>query len=245
MNEEGTEIISADEGMPILPMQGFFVKATGENQTVTFSEWVAPIVPLDLLAMNLSNSHGATIDRAIVRFDRGHQLPKFQLNKNHTKVFIPQEGKDYAIVNATEMGEMPVSFKAEKNGNYTLSFSNENVEFGYLHLIDNMTGTDVDLLSNPTYSFEANASDYASRFKLVFATGSSAGSDTFAFYSNGELIINNEGNATLQVVDVMGRILKSESINGCSNVNVNAAPGVYMIRLFNGNNTKTQKIVVK
>ena len=245
MNEEGTEITPANENMPIMPMQGFFVKATGENQTVTFSEWEASIVPLDLLAMNLSNSHGATIDRAIVRFDRGHQLPKFQLNKNHTKVFIPQEGKDYAIVNATEMGEMPVSFKAEKNGNYTLSFSNENVEFGYLHLIDNMTGTDVDLLSNPTYSFEANASDYASRFKLVFATGSSAGSDTFAFYSNGELIINNEGNATLQVVDVMGRILKNESINGCSNVNVNAAPGVYMIRLFNGNNTKTQKIVVK
>ena len=193
----------------------------------------------------MTNKRGATIDRAIVRFDRGHQLPKFQLNKHHTKVFIPQEGEDYAIVNATEMGEMPVSFKAEKNGNYTLSFSNENVEFGYLHLIDNMTGTDVDLLATPTYSFEANASDYASRFKLVFATGSSAGSDTFAFYSNGELIINNEGNATLQVVDVMGRILKSESINGCSNVNVNAAPGVYMIRLFNGNNTKTQKIVVK
>ena len=245
MNEEGTEIISADENMPILPMQGFFVVATEAGQKVTFSEWHAPYVPLDKLVMNLTNKRGATIDRAIVRFDEGRQLPKFQLNKNHTKVFIPQEGKDYAIVNATEMGEMPVSFKAEKNGNYTLSFSNENVEFGYLHLIDNMTGTDVDLLSNPTYSFEANASDYASRFKLVFATGSSTSSDTFAFYSNGELIINNEGNATLQVVDVMGRILKSESINGCSNVNVNAAPGIYMIRLVNGNNTKTQKIVVK
>ena len=246
MNEQGTEIIIPDdENTPILPMQGFFVKATGEGQTVTFSEWVAPIVPLGLLAMNLSNSHGATIDRAIVRFDEGRQLPKFQLNKNHTKVFIPQEGTDYAIVNATEMGEMPVSFKAEKNGNYTLSFSNENVEFGYLHLIDNLTGTDIDLLANPSYSFEAKTYDYTSRFKLVFTTGSSTSSDTFAFYSNGELVINNEGNATLQVVDVMGRILKSESINGCSNISVNAAPGVYMIRLFNGNNTKTQKIVVK
>ena len=251
MNEEGTEITPADENTPIMPMQGFFVKATEAGQKVTFSEWHAPDpVPLDpelldKLVMNLTNKRGATIDRAIVRFDGGHQLPKFQLNKNHTKVFIPQEGEDYAIVNATEMGEMPVSFKAEKNGNYTLSFSNENIEFGYLHLIDNLTGNDVDLLAKPTYSFEAKTTDYASRFKLVFATGSSAGSDTFAFYSNGELIINNEGNATLQVVDVMGRILKNESINGCANVNINAAPSVYMIRLFNGNNTKTQKIVVK
>ena len=93
MNEEGTEITPADEGMPIMPMQGFFVVATKEGQTVTFSEWEAPFVPLDKLVMNLTNKRGATIDRAIVRFDRGHQLPKFQLNKHHTKVFIPQEGE--------------------------------------------------------------------------------------------------------------------------------------------------------
>ncbi|MBO7617993.1 MAG: T9SS type A sorting domain-containing protein, partial [Bacteroidales bacterium] len=48
-----------------------------------------------------------------------------------------------------------------------------------------------------------------------------------------------------QVVDVTGRILKSETINGCANVNVNAAPGVYMLRLINGNNVKVQKVVVK
>ena len=245
MNEEGTEITPADETMPIMPMQGFFVVATEAGQTVTFSEWEAPIAPLDLLAMNLSNSHGTTIDRAIVRFDEGRQLPKFQLNKNHTKVFIPQEGTDYAIVNATEMGEMPVSFKAEKNGNYTLSFSNENVEFGYLHLIDNMTGNDVDLLANPSYSFEAKSTDYENRFKLLFVCGDANDDNDFAFFNNDNWIISNEGNAIIQVIDVNGRILKSESINGCANVNVNAAPGVYMIRLVNGNNTKTQKIVVK
>ena len=244
MNEQGTEIISADENTPIMPMQGFFVVATEAGQKVTFSEWHAPYAPLDKLAMNLSNSHGATIDRAIVRFDEGRQLPKFQLNKNHTKVFIPQEGKDYAIVNASEMGEMPVSFKAENNGTYTLSFSNENVEFGYLHLIDNMTGTDVDLLANPSYSFEAKTYDYTSRFKLVFATGN-ASDDNFAFFSNGELVINNEGNATLQVVDVMGRILKSESINGSVSKTINATPGVYMLRLINGENVKVQKVVIE
>ena len=45
------------------------------------------------------------------------------------------------------------------------------------------------------------------------------------------------------MVDVTGRIIKSESINGCANVNIDAAPGVYMVRLVNGDNIKVQKVV--
>ena len=107
-----------------------------------------------------------------------------------------------------------------------------------------MTGADVDLLETPGYTFEATTSDYASRFKLVFATGSST-EDSFAFYSNGNFIISNEGEATLQVVDVTGRIMMSETVNGSASVNVNAAPGVYMLRLINGDNVKVQKVVVR
>ena len=108
-----------------------------------------------------------------------------------------------------------------------------------------MTGADVDLLQTPSYSFEAKTTDYESRFKLVFATGDNSNDDNFAFYSNGSFVINNEGNAELQVIDIMGRIVKSESINGCANVSVNGAAGVYMLRLVNGDNVKTQKVVVK
>ena len=153
------------------------------------------------------------------------------------------EGKDYAVVSASEMGELPVSFKAESNGNYTLSLNAQEVSFAYLHLIDNMTGKDQDMLSNPSYTFDARTTDYANRFKLVFATGNAT--DEFAFFSNGSFVINNEGNAIVQVIDVNGRIISSESINGCANVNVKAAAGVYMIRLVNGNDVKVQKVVVK
>jgi len=77
----------------------------------------------------------------------------------------------------------------------------------------------------------------------VFATGENGNSDTFSFFSNGSFVINNEGNATVQVIDITGRIINSETINGCANVNVNAAPGVYMLRLINGDNMKVQKVV--
>ena len=80
--------------------------------------------------------------------------------------------------------------------------------------------------------------------------GPATSSGTFAFYSNGSWIINNPStgsgaDATLQVIDITGRILKSESINGCASISVNAAPGIYMLRLINGNEVKVQKTVME
>ena len=189
-------------------------------------------------------SNNKTVDVARIRFGEGRGLKKIQMDRNSSKLYIPQDNKDFAVVYAEAQGEMPVSFKAETNGTYTISFSNQEVSFNYLHLIDNLTGNDVDMLANPSYSFEAKTTDYASRFRLVFATGN-ATDDNFVFFGNGSLVINNEGNATMNVYDVTGRLINTQSINGSCQVSLNAPAGVYMIQLVNGNNTKTQKIVVK
>ena len=239
MNEERTGFMEATG--EIEPMQGLFVLATEDGEPLTFTTTAPSKSPM--LTLNLS-SNSKVIDRAAVSFSEGRTLPKFQLNANSTKVFIPVDGQDYAVVNSEPMGEMPVSFKAENNGSYTFSFTSQEVSFNYLHLIDNMTGADVNLLDNPSYSFDALTSDYANRFKIVFATGN-ADDDSFAFFSNGNFIVNNDGEATLQVVDVTGRILSSQTINGSASVNVNAAAGVYMLRLVNGDNVRTQKVIVK
>ena len=112
-----------------------------------------------------------------------------------------------------------------------------------------MTGMDVDLLQTPSYTFNATTNDYASRFRLVFSAnnvdGPSTGSEAFAFYSNGNWVVSNEGEATLQVIDVNGRIVSNETINGTVATSINATPGVYMLRLINGENVNVQKIVVR
>ena len=185
-----------------------------------------------------------TIDNAIVSFNESDLLEKFVFNSSLSKLYIQQNGKDYAIVASEGQGTLPVNFKATENGTYTLNFNVEGIEMSYLHLVDNMTGNDVDLLQTPSYTFDALTTDYESRFKLVFATGNAA-DDSFAFYSNGNWIINNDGQATLQVIDVTGRILSSESVNGSVSTTINAAPGVYMLRLVNGDNVKVQKVVVR
>ena len=141
---------------------------------------------------------------------------------------------------------MPVSFKAEKNGTYTFNANAEEVNFSYLHLIDNMTGNDIDLLANPSYSFDAKNTDHANRFKLVFATSNSVNGNDFAFISNNSLkIFGIEGQATLKVMDVTGRTLSTESFSGSYDKQLNLSNGVYLLQLIQGNNVKTQKIVVK
>ena len=278
MNNDGSSLVPSTS-TSIEAMEGIFVLADEDGEELTFSTTDPEtsngkgLLSINVMEASDHRDGNSLIDRAIVRFDEGRQLPKFQLRKNSTKVYIPQGNMDYAIVSvgrdvaryvSTGVNEMPVNFKAEKDGTYALNFNSENVDFDYLHLIDNMTGADVDLLATnggdamkckfdgvnrvSTYTFEAKTTDYESRFKLVFVSiGEDANGDneTFAFYSNGNWIIANEGEATLQVIDVTGHILSSETINGSVSKSINAAPGVYMIRLINGGNVKVQKVVIK
>ena len=252
MNSSGSEIIAAAdvEQNSIAPMEGVFVIANEDGETLTFTT-EAPTNKGKGLALNLSQGRGV-IDRAIVRFGEGQQLPKFQLRESSTKVYIPQDNKDYAVVNVGRDAmhcvstEIPVHFKARENGVYTLTVTSPLTSYlSSLTLIDNLTGNDVDLFETPSYTFEAKVTDYASRFKLVFATGDADNSENFAFISNGNIIINGEG--TLQVIDALGRILLTQknTTANCKLSTANYKPGVYVLRLINGEDVKTQKIVIK
>ena len=245
LNDAGSEVSASTESSAVNAMEGVFVVATEAGQTVSFS--TTPSGKGESIALNVMKNRGTVIDRAIVRFDEGGQLPKFQLFENSTKLYIPQGNSDYAIVRSAAEGEMPVNFKAKENGTYTISVNTENVEMDYLHLIDNMTGNDVDLLATPSYTFEATTRDYASRFRLVFNANdnNAEGNANFAYFNGSEWQINNIGEATLQVVDVMGRIVKNVALEGNATVSINEMPGVYMMRLLNGNDVKVQKVVIR
>ena len=225
----------------------------GGNLNIVLSQAVEPSDP-----SLRGTKQSSTLDNAIVTFNEGTELGKYYFGEQNANIYIPQGGKDYAIasvsdgrdgVHTVSTNEIPVNFKATENGSYTITVAPEGVEMAYLHLIDNRTGADVDLLASPEYIFTAKTTDYESRFKLVFVAnnedGASAGSGTFAFYSNGNWIVLNEGRATLQVIDVTGRILSSETVNGNVSKAINATPGVYVLRLVNGEDVKTQKIVVR
>jgi len=245
MNPEGRAELIEGSGS-VDAMEGIFVIAENDGDEVTFTPSTSS-KSFEQVAINLFKNRGTVIDRAIVRFGEGQQLPKFQLNPNNTKIYVTEGNKDYAVVRSAAQGEMPVSFRAAENGTYTLSIETENVEMDYLHLIDNMTGMDVDLLATPNYTFEAKTTDYANRFRLVFSANSidEQTAEAFAYFNGTNWTVSNTGDATLQVIDITGRTVSSETINGNATVSLNQPAGIYMLRLVNGNDVKVQKVVVR
>ena len=246
----------------IAPCTGVIVEAENDG-SVTFSKDY-PVATsnngrLQITLTQANTRSNTMMDNAIITFNEGSQLGKFYFSTQNANIYLPQGNEDYAIAFSDKKGEMPLNFKAKENGSYMLTVNPEDVEMAYLHLIDNKTGVDVDLLlgdcgSSPTmkapsYTFTAKTTDYESRFRLVFSAndgnGASTGSGTFAFISNGNIIVTDaEAGDMLQILDVTGRVIRcSDAINRVSTSGM--PPGVYVLRLLSGNDVKTQKIVVR
>ena len=251
-DKDGVELVSAYNTNPIAPCTGIMVQATGAEQYVKFTK-EAPAAPskggIELNLTGNGKRGTETLDKAIVSFNEGSELGKFYFGTPEANIYIPQNGKEFAIVSAEAQGEMPVCFKAAKDGQYTITVNAENVEMGYLHLIDNITGADIDLLATPSYTFNAKSDDYASRFRLVFSGSSIEESvneeQPFAFISNGEIVINGTG--TVQAFDMLGRQLFSHKVDSASSIPNSEFPaaGIYVLQLTNNENTRTQKIVIR
>jgi len=248
-NEDGTSEVVLSENRTIPAMNGIFVTTELAEETMTFEKGESSDGQ-GKLVINMKQERGNVIDRAMVRLGESRTLPKFMLNENNTKVYIPQDGNDFAVVASRNEEQMPVNFKASANGTYTLSVDVENATFEHLTLIDHQTGAQVNLLSTPNYQFSANTNDPESRFTISFRSNTSVVSDeTFnpiCYRQNGQLVITNfEGEGTLQMVDMLGRILSSNKIQGEYATEINMVAGVYTIRLITNDKTYTQKIVVE
>ena len=170
MREDGEEIIPGN-GNAIAPMQGIFVIAVRDGEEMTFST-NAPTNNGSKVVVNVRRKHGDVIDRVMVRFDGGAMLPKHMLHPENTKLYIAESEKEYAVVCNSGKNITPVCFCAAENGTYTLNVEVDNIEMEYLHLIDNITGADIDLLQMLEYTFQARTTDNASRFQLIFANTS-------------------------------------------------------------------------
>ena len=255
MNANGSDLEAVADyaTTPIDACSGIMVQAEEANEAITFTT-LAPEAQSSNGSLSIGVAErnetptrgGSLLDKAIVSFNEGEQLGKFVFNESHTQLYLLQNGDNYAVAYSMKQGEMPLNFKAAKNGSYTLSLDLNNAELGYLHLIDNITGTDVDLLQMPEYSFDATTGDSEQRFSLVFEdNGELPGAASFAYFNGSEWIINHDGEAQLQVIDVMGRIVASHSGHIRRLSTAGMAPGVYVLRLINNDKVRTQKIIVR
>ena len=241
-----SKLITTSITNPVSPMEGVFVQAPSAGYKYWFVNATREqnVARSEYVNIELSGDDDEVVDVARVRFNEGSLMSKFDFGEGGSQLYIPQGGKKYAVVPTQCHGELPLSFKAAKNGTFTLTFDLDDAEMDYLHLIDNKTGIDIDLLQTPYYAFNATVDDYTARFRLLFEANGALGNDNFAYYNGSVWVVTGcYDNATLQVVDLMGRVLSSQTFNGSAELNVNQAQGVYVLRLINNNEIKTQKIV--
>ena len=245
MNDAGEELEPVVAGTVIAPMEAVFVEATSATFSRTASR---PVGNLNIKLLGSDKTRSNLLmkeDNAIVTFGEDCTLGKYMLNEEVSKLYIPQDDRDYAVVSRGYEDEVPLGFKASENGTYTLTIDANHVELSYLHLIDDLTGTDTDLLAVPSYTFEATTTDSANRFRLVFSANEVT-DEVFAYFNGSEWVVSNEGNATLQLVDMTGRVISATAINGNTTFATDTfTPGVYVMRLINSGEVKTQKVVVK
>ncbi|MDD7277434.1 MAG: InlB B-repeat-containing protein [Bacteroidales bacterium] len=240
---------AGDGSKAITPQMGVLVQVTGEASEVTLTISDKNNSPTntryanDNLQFIVSNNEYQ--DVAYAKFSKGHGLNKIShRNSEVPMLYIPQNGERYAIAMMSDNTEMfALNFKAATMGRYTLSYKAEG-EFSYLHVIDRLTGDDVDMLLEGEYSFTASPKDNESRFivRLAYKPDySNEGNEMFVYQNGDEILVSGEGE--LQVFDATGRLVRNMSINGAKSLNI-STQGVYIFRLV-GNEVKTQKIVVR
>ena len=248
------------------PHQGFFVLASSDNQTVNFDySTMALATPaaesyfrgnkVNYPLVNLfATSEKGKKDLTVIEFNRpefGGSYKMRAINNAHFELSSYMNNSRYSILFTEEGTEkVSVNFKTNEEGTFTMTWATYHGDFTSLFLVDNITGTRIDMLRSDHYTFNASPDDYASRFYITFQCTdvdeySENSHEDFAWYNGNEWVIN--GNGTLQVIDMLGRVLMTRHIetsyHGVSTANL--ATGVYMLRLINENKTKVQKIIVK
>lgn len=236
-----------DDGT-IAPMQAFMVQATNASPSIIISNTVGggggkgddDRFGGDQIMFNVENSEYSDI--AYVLFKKGHGLNKIEHRNDKTPMlYIINEDGDYAIADMPDnTNAINIGFEAKTMGQYKLSLKAEGL-YSYMHLIDKLTGDDMDMLIEDGYSFIGSPSDRKDRFVLRLkynAAGIDTESDIFAYQSGSDILVSGEGE--LQIFDVMGRLVMLERINGVETIN-GLNNGVYIFRMEG----KTQKIVVR
>lgn len=246
LNNEGAWRVNTFEDA-IMPGQGILVKTTANtNLTIVKSNTEATAESngaknaIGRVCVTVTGGNGE--DRAFVYFGQGIGLNKMRGFTDQTPIlWVRDNNTDYAIAHVGKGCEsLDLFFHNKNNGEFRLSVNTKDITFGVLQLVDNLTGEIIDLKQHPDYSFHANGNEADGRFKLVFRLPSgveeTAEAEPFAFVIDGRIVlVDVDELAELQVVDMTGRIVSKDGLT----------PGIYVLRLTNGNETRTQKIVVK
>ena len=244
------------------PHQGFFVKVNEYEEntptpTLTFKESHTTLRS-DLTANDGSYRNDSRPAYPLVNL--------FLTSDNGCSDAAHDNGNYAALFATPEAERIPLKFEAkdEAGDTYTIHWNTQNGDFHKLFLVDNITGVQYDMPRNSSYSFSGKKDDYWTRFYITFeVTGldeerdededdddpTGSASTTFAFFDGSQWVVTNDGHgtATLDLIDLQGRVLHSTTLaEGQARIDLpDVAKGMYLMRMTNQKGVFVQKIVVK
>lgn len=224
---------------------GFMVKVTGATSNLSYGSTRARKEKHESINVVASSIYGS--DNVIVSL-AGEEEEGFtkldNLNEDISEIYITKNGKRFGIFSYGEnVEEVNLSFKTKHTGSHIISVQPEG-EFEYVTLVDNFTGEETDMLKG-RYEFMVYSTEGSrERFTLKFSKKAEPEQDkNFVYQSGDELIIEAEG--TVQIIDVMGRVVLSETVNGNGRINISGLDkAAYIVRCVESSTINTQKIVI-
>ena len=260
LNTDGSWLAHTDNS-PIASGEGFLVQALTAT-TLTFNDNPAKkgqVAEAPSLAFRVTDGEHEDLCYAIRRYEVGgksdstadvsnglHKMA--HLDKELPMLCIALDSNHYAIAvldDDTKSFEMPFT---GKEGTYTLSVRDMEVGgWTYCHLIDHLTGDDIDLLEHPSYTFCHTSEQpfFVNRFEVKLSPEGgwmAEAEGNFAHIEGENLTITGTG--TLIAYDVIGRELFRREIKNEELRMKNSdfpGTGVYVLRL----GEKSQKIVIR
>lgn len=260
------------------PHQGFFVRTNADDNLLVFDPSQTVVTPHSsfrgkstegasgakpsatdvkqnhpLLSLSVTDAAG-TKDYAAVEFghDRMGGVLKLEgLHAGDGVLAIGHEGQAYGIALLEgQPRRVAVRFSALEEGVYTLHWKPLHASYGYLRLIDHLTGVAVDALQTDHYTFEARPDDIQSRFALAFdptevgELAAEAATGDFACPFGAGWRILSPG--ALELFDLLGRKVYSTQVDDTATAVCfpPLSPGVYLLRLTQPGTVRTQKIVI-
>lgn len=247
VNETGgyTYLGSADDEIAV--GDGFFVKATGENPSISYNEGQSRRKVEDK-SIDVVITGNAGSDNVVIKLDYADEegFPKLKnFNEDITTIFVYKDEKSYGIYNCEEDDEeVPIHLNNTNGiGKYTISIDAKG-DFENITLVDLMSGDETNMLVHD-YNFTAPQQENTKRFILKFVEKQQTTDNRHFVYQSGEeLIVNTQG--TVQIIDIVGRVVYNDVVlNESERINISGLnTGTYIVRVIGDKDVMTQKVVV-
>ncbi len=256
----------------IAPQQGFFVQASADgnlamNNSIrnhsTQSWFKGEEAENSVLRLELSTPNNSYHDEMVVEFNpsfTGGGSSKFwSFYTEAPEIYTVKDGTYYSIDRYSDLTRntiVQLGTKTESGVDYVINASNIS-DFDLtnkVYLEDLTTGSLTNLKTTSSYSFKGDAGHNTERFRLIFEASTGINpldASNFNVYSSGKTvyILNNgvKNEFSTEIINISGQVVsfKESKQDELTKIELNAAPGVYIVRIISSGKVTSVKVVLQ